>query len=700
MSVPVLRAEAVSKRFGTRHVLSSASLELRAGAVTLLLGRNGAGKSTLLQICAGASAPDSGRILLSGAAVARPSAHRLARLGVFHLPPRGALAPAFDVRSQLSALARVYGRDAREVAEVATTVGITDLLRLRPPALSTGERRRAELALALIRRPLCLLADEPLRGIDPKDAEAVLAAIRDLADEGCAVLVTGHEVPTLREAADHVVLLAGGVTQAVPAGAAPAAPRSAGLTSSARRSADPTVPARPDGPRARLLIDEHTLTDLEIFRAQDGGRSVFDLLDRTHTAGGRSVLRARFRAPPADVTDLRDAHAAIRYVLARSEAFARLPDEAMLRGVQAHLASNVVWVELDGALTLAATTAWHRVRHAALFRSLQDGVRAVAGFLHALRGVAEATRWSEAPEAIAGPAGRIAGFLDRPDVRVFVSECGSGHVPARRVLQYDRAIRERWADELEAVVRAVHELDAMRSLALATRELELVLPTFRAESVPRVQIQGLVHPFLDGGVPADLEMHDGRTLLFLTGPNMAGKTTYIRAAALCVHLAHVGVGVPATGMELTPFDALFASVNNPDTIRLGRSYFASEVDRVRRAAELLHGGRRVFAIFDELFKGTNVRDASDASAAVLAGLAGCPNSVVLVSSHLAELGAELASLPSVVLRALEAEVHGGEPVFSYRIRNGVSAQRLGMLLLQRSNVLDLLSACRDPDRRP
>jgi lipopolysaccharide export system ATP-binding protein len=89
---------------------------------------------------------------------------------------------------------------------------VTHLLDRRPPTLSGGERRRAELAAALVRRPTCLVADEPFRGIAPLDAELLTAAYRALAVDGCAVVVTGHEAPTLFDAADRVVWCTDGTT--------------------------------------------------------------------------------------------------------------------------------------------------------------------------------------------------------------------------------------------------------------------------------------------------------------------------------------------------------------------------------------------------------------------------------------------------------------------------------------------------------
>lgn len=107
--IPVLAAEAVSKRFGSRTVLSSASLEARAGSLTYLAGRNGQGKTTLLRICAGRVTADSGTVHLGGTVYRRPRLHHPAREGLFFLPARNLLPPQLSVRTLIGIVERQFG---------------------------------------------------------------------------------------------------------------------------------------------------------------------------------------------------------------------------------------------------------------------------------------------------------------------------------------------------------------------------------------------------------------------------------------------------------------------------------------------------------------------------------------------------------------------------------------------------------------
>lgn len=205
-----LVADCVSKSFGARRVLSSASLRARAGQVRTLFGRNGEGKSTLLKIAVGVIQPDSGHVRLDGGVLERASLPALAAAGVFYLPDHDLLAPAHTLDRQLGLFERRYARMGRQ--EAARIARVEHLLERKPDSFSGGELRRAELALAICRMPSVLIADEPYRGIAPVDHDQLTRLFRGLASEGCAVVVTGHEVPSLLAAADHVAWCTAGTT--------------------------------------------------------------------------------------------------------------------------------------------------------------------------------------------------------------------------------------------------------------------------------------------------------------------------------------------------------------------------------------------------------------------------------------------------------------------------------------------------------
>lgn len=208
---PVLEVDGVGKSFGSKVVLKSAGLRVRPGRVTALMGRNGIGKTTLLRIVIGRVRPDYGRVVYKGEFVAHPSLARMARAGLMYVSQESALTRLFTVRQHLDAYVRIFGQDGA-LEGVVERLRLEEFLDRRPPQLSGGERQRASLALAILRQPDCVLADEPFAGVAPKDRPLVAVGLCELRTAGAAVVVSGHDVEDLFEVSDEIVWMVSGTT--------------------------------------------------------------------------------------------------------------------------------------------------------------------------------------------------------------------------------------------------------------------------------------------------------------------------------------------------------------------------------------------------------------------------------------------------------------------------------------------------------
>ncbi len=207
---PLFVADSYGKTFGSREVLKAATVWAVPGTITVLFGRNGSGKSTLIKAALGLIRSEFGLVRYDGVTHLRPKLHRLAREGLMYLPDHGLLSRGRTLRWHH----RQLGLQQRRAMDprMLEAVLATPLLDHRRGQMSGGEKRRAELSLVLSRRPRCLLADEPLAGIAPADREVISGALRALADDGCAVLVTGHDVESLMSFSDDVIWVVSGTT--------------------------------------------------------------------------------------------------------------------------------------------------------------------------------------------------------------------------------------------------------------------------------------------------------------------------------------------------------------------------------------------------------------------------------------------------------------------------------------------------------
>ena len=208
---PLLEARRLVRHFGERRVVDEISLSLNAGQVLGLLGPNGAGKTTTFRMIAGLLKPDRGQVFLDGNEITKLPLHRRAVLGLGYLAQRGGLFPGLDVRANLIVAGEIAGLTSTAAAK--RSQDMIDRMKLghvvdgREQTLSGGERRRAEIARALMVHPRVLLFDEPFAGVDPLAVTSLQAEMRALAETGLAILITDHAVAATFAICDRVAVL-------------------------------------------------------------------------------------------------------------------------------------------------------------------------------------------------------------------------------------------------------------------------------------------------------------------------------------------------------------------------------------------------------------------------------------------------------------------------------------------------------------
>jgi DNA mismatch repair ATPase MutS len=239
---------------------------------------------------------------------------------------------------------------------------------------------------------------------------------------------------------------------------------------------------------------------------------------------------------------------------------------------------------------------------------------------------------------------------------------------------------------IEAAVAAMRLLDALASLGSLVGRSGFAFPEILPPAARQLELRGLFHPQLSHVVPNDVVLDDAASVMVLTGPNMAGKSTFLRALGVAVLLAHVGAPVPAQYARISRCDRLFGVFGVSDSLLRGESYFLAEVRRIGELASALDAGDVTVSLVDEAFRGTNVSDASDATALLVESLRQCGLSFSVVATHLVEVADRHTGSDGVSCACFDAHHDGSAWRLPFRLRNGVSSQRLGMLLLEREGV--------------
>lgn len=209
-----IRAAGVQRSFGSVQAVADASIEVRTGTVTALIGPNGCGKTTLMLMLAGLLRPHAGDIEVAGADPRTDSAAVRAAIG--WMPDQ---LGSWDNLTCLQTLAlmgnayRIPGAQARDKGMALLQRVHLDEFAHRPTrVLSRGQKQRLSLARALVHDPSVLLLDEPANGLDPRSRIELRALVRELASEGCAVLISSHVLSELDEMVDDAVFMSKGRT--------------------------------------------------------------------------------------------------------------------------------------------------------------------------------------------------------------------------------------------------------------------------------------------------------------------------------------------------------------------------------------------------------------------------------------------------------------------------------------------------------
>lgn len=290
-----------------------------------------------------------------------------------------------------------------------------------------------------------------------------------------------------------------------------------------------------------MEIDNTTLADLEIFEAAGGRAGVFELIARTRTSVGRAALRRRIGNPSAEISTIRETQEAVAF-LARHPRLLML-DDAQVSAVSRYLRSNITPAAASHA-GVRIEQLWWKLRFRDALEEVEAGAAAtVSLFSYVHRCCSEFTTASPPPL-----------ILDLVKQTIEIVEAVLRVASDQPILLgMDRVFRSALKPLIEQVLGILGELDALNAMALTTSSLGWVFPEIVDSDTFLLDVEGLYHPFVSNPVANPARLSGGEPVVFLTGPNMAGKTTYLRSVALTVLLAQMGMGVPATRARLRQF---------------------------------------------------------------------------------------------------------------------------------------------------
>lgn len=433
--------------------------------------------------------------------------------------------------------------------------------------------------------------------------------------------------------------------------------------------------------------DKQTLEDLNIL-GKYKPHSVFSICNQVKTAGGERLLDEMFRHPLSDPDAINKRSNVFRFFSNRKVEF---PIDVKLFAIaETYLSekSPAGWPAI--LVSVCRKKLAKELMHGVLYDRMRDGIHAVIDMLQTLEKNISVFAGMPDPELLKALHGLLANehwVL----IRKWYNETNKERLSLFRLAYCHRFFCAIAAPAMQLLLKQLYYLDVYISVGNVAATRNWGFAAARPAGEHCCYITALRHPALKEGVANSVSFDRKNNLMFLTGANMAGKSTLMKAMGIAVYMAHIGFPVAAGEMQFSIRNGLFTSINVPDNLNSGYSHFYAEVLRVKQVAQQVSKGRNMVVIFDELFKGTNVKDAYDATLAVTEALAGYKNCFFIISTHIIEVADGLSAKDNRILfRFMPTVMNGATPQYTYKLTEGVTSDRQGMLIIEQEGILDML----------
>jgi DNA mismatch repair protein MutS len=438
-----------------------------------------------------------------------------------------------------------------------------------------------------------------------------------------------------------------------------------------------------------FIADKQTLEDMNLL-GKYKQHSIFSLFNKVRTAGGEQLLNKMFQNPLTDPEAINKRSEIFKYFQSKQATFPF--SNAQFSQTENYLSGGSANNYPVTLLTLAKKKLLATVIKDEEYPNLQSGLQQTIAVLNNCKTFI--TQFKENDHPFYDELLEVSNILHDPRLEWLAEEqtTGSPQQSLQKTARYDHLLRHTLRAVLQTVMETFYQLDVY----IAVANLAETKGFSYARALPKennhLTATELRHPNIDKAVANPVSFNQESNMIFLTGANMAGKSTFMKSFGINVYLAHMGFPVAAKDMQFSIKDGIYSSINVPDNLDMGLSHFYAEVLRVKKVAEEVSEEKDLVIIFDELFKGTNVKDAYDATLAVTAAFSEYRNCLFIVSTHIIEAGEVLKQQSNIQTLYLPTIMNGNIPTYTYQLQPGISSDRHGMMIIENEGILEMLEA--------
>lgn len=435
----------------------------------------------------------------------------------------------------------------------------------------------------------------------------------------------------------------------------------------------------------RFDIDKQTVKDLELFAEKRNDKSVFSVYNRTSTIGGRELLYEIFGSPITDRVSLENRKKEINFFYT-NECSIKLPSTD-LDYIEWYLKIQRVPLR-DNIIDAAVDSVRNKLKPDNDYHTISQGILHIIRLLNKIDLFITEAHSLFIPETLQSYFEILKKFITLKALRKVLTQ--SRNLSFNQINTLDYFFRASNKNTFREFLNIVYKIDILQALSKIMRSDGFTLPEFTCGQKTTFQVIDAFHPLLSDPIPNSFSFNKDSNLCFITGPNMSGKSTFLKTVGLMVYLAHLGFPVPAKKLSLSLFDGLFTTINLTDNLNLGYSHFYSEVRRVKDLVIKINTEKKLFIIFDELFRGTNVKDAYDASLMIISSLAKIKNNLFFISTHILEVAENINTKDSIIFKCFESDLINEQPIYDFKIKEGVSKERIRLLIIKNENIIEIL----------
>lgn len=439
--------------------------------------------------------------------------------------------------------------------------------------------------------------------------------------------------------------------------------------------------------------DPTTLKDLSILGV---AHSVFQLLDDCVTSKGRQTLRQFILQPPASFEELTQTQATIRFIATEKIELPTSISNGTLVMLEKFFESADHIPQRPSGFQLLLNKYFQKAFNRNEYTFTQFSISHLADFIKGCTNLTSMLSGGKTlPLVLKEALISIQQELDGSRLTAALLQVNKD-TPFTEMATLSYEARRELKAPMHRLIQWYGKLDAWFSIAKAATTHNWVFPSLLPSSPIRFTAAGLYHPLLKAPKSYPVSFQAAQNLLVLTGANMSGKTTFMRALGIATFLAHIGSAVPAAAMEISFLKGIITNMHVEDNIQLGESLFMAEVQRIKHTTYKVISPEPHLILMDELFKGTNVHDAFECTKSVLEGLLLHPHHIIVLSTHLYEVAQQFKQESAIRFGYFETDLSvTGSYRFTYELKLGISNDRIGKQILEKEGVIKLLKGNRD-----